>query len=380
MAQPGVDPRDAEEFTIKGELGTSSVPDLLRSIAASGETGVLMTRRGEVTKSVYIQAGRPVYAASDDPDERLGESLLVRGRITARQYVEASRLIGPGRRLGTVLVEMAAIGPEELILAVEAQVREILVDLMTWTYGDYEFAIKEMDPSELLALNIPIENVIMEGIRRSRAWSQVLKGIGDIEAVPVPSGNPEVLKRLELTEEEQEVLSHVNGRSSVEQICEVSYLSNFETCRILWALQLVGAVRRSQAGDAAAAAVRERELELEEIVEKFNQMFGRIYGFLKGRIGDSVDGFMEEALEDVSRQYGTLFAGVDLRSYGRADFEQMLANMADQTPEQRRSVILAGLNELVLILQLAVRTKRGAQEEAVVSGIIKDAFRKLGAA
>ena len=380
MAQPGTDPRDAEEFTIKGELGTSSVPDLLRSIAASGETGVLMARRGEVTKSVYIQQGRPVYAASDDLDERLGESLLVRGRITARQYVEASRQMGPGRRLGAVLVEMEAIEPNELMLAVEAQVREILVDLMTWTHGDYEFAIKEMDPSELLALDIPIENVIMEGIRRSRAWSQVQNGIGDIESVPVPSGNAEVLQRLELTEEEQEVLSHVNGRSSVEQICQVSYLSNFETCRILWALQLVGAVRRTQTGDEAAAQVQERELELEEIVEKFNQMFGRIYGFLKGRIGDSVDGFMEEALEEVSRQYGSLFAGVDLRSYGRADFEQMLANVADQPPEQRRSVMLAGLNELVVIIQLAVRIKRGAQEEAVVSGIIKDALRKLGAA
>jgi hypothetical protein len=58
----------------------------------------------------------------------------------------------------------------------------------------------------------------------------------------------------------------------------------------------------------------------------------------------------------------------------------MLANVADQTPEQRRSLMLAGLNELVLVIQLAVRVKRGVQEEAVVSGIIKDAFRKLGAA
>ena len=371
---------DAEALTIKGELGTSSVPDLLRSIAASGETGVLIARRGEVTKSVYVQAGRPVYAASSDPDERLGENLLVRGVITARQYVDASRQIGPGRRVGAVLVEMQAIEPNELILAVESQVKEILVDLMTWTDGDYEFAIKEMDPSEVITLNIPIESLIMEGIRRSRSWSQVLKGIGDIESVPAPVGDSERIHKLELTEEEQEVLSHVNGHTSVEQICQVSYLSNFETCRILWALSVVGAVRRSQAADSAAAEVRERELDLEEIVEKFNQMFGRIHGFLKGRIGDSVDHFMDEALEEVSRQYGALFAGVDLKDYGRADYEQMLANVADQTPEQRRSLMLAGLNELVLVIQLAVRVKRGAQEEAVVSGIIKDAFRRLGAA
>ena len=30
--------------------------------------------------------------------------LIMRGRITARQFVEASRMIRPGRRLGAILV------------------------------------------------------------------------------------------------------------------------------------------------------------------------------------------------------------------------------------------------------------------------------------
>src|SRR5438067_1476149 len=80
-------------------------------------------------------------------------------------------------------------------------------------------------------------NLILEGIRRSRSFSQVIRGIGDIDAVLVPTGTTEVLYKLELTAEEQEILSHVNGRATVEQICDVSYLSNFETCRILWALK-----------------------------------------------------------------------------------------------------------------------------------------------
>ena len=87
---------------------------------------------------------------------------------------------------------------------------------------------------------------------------------------------------------------------------------------------------------------------------------------------------MDLCLDDVSRQYGTLFAGVDLKHYGRADYEQMLANVADLPAEQRKSVMVAALNELVFVIQLSVRTRHGAQEEAVVSGIIKDGFRRLG--
>jgi hypothetical protein len=42
--------------------------------------------------------------------------------------------------------------------------------------------------------------------------------------------------------------------------------------------------------------------------------------------------------------------------------------------------MVAGLNELVFVIQLAIRMNHGAQEEAVISGIIKDGFRRLGAA
>jgi hypothetical protein len=234
----------------------------------------------------------------------------------------------------------------------------------------------------MVTLNISTENLILEGIRRSRSWSRISRGIGDIENIYFPSGQTEILYKLDLTSEEQEVLAHVNGRASVEQICDVSYLSNYETCRTLWALYVLGVIRRGQSADAAAIGEgvleRERELDLEDIVEKFNQMFSRIYAFLKGRLGDSIDGFMDTCLEDVSRQYGTLFDGVDLKHYGRADFEQMLANVADLPADQRKSLMVAALNELVFVIQLAVRTRHGLQEEAVVSGIIKDGFRKLG--
>jgi hypothetical protein len=239
--------------------------------------------------------------------------------------------------------------------------------------------MKDLDQGRLVPLNMSMENLILDGIRRSRSWSQILKGLGDIDAIYMPTGNTEVLYRLELSEEEQEVLAHVNGNSTVEQICQVSYLPNFETCKILWALQVLGVIRRGSGGEAEATVRAEREgaLDLEDIVEKFNQMFGRVYGFLRGRINDEVDAFMEGVLEQVSREYGVLFAGVDLKQYGRADFDQMLANVADLPADQRRSLMIAGLNEMAAIIQLAVRTKRGAQEEAVVSGIIKDGLRRV---
>jgi Domain of unknown function (DUF4388) len=373
---------DADEaLTLKGRIEDSSVPELMRSILSSGETGVFTFRNGDVTKSVFMHMGRVVYARSSDIDERLGESLLARGKITMRHYLEASQLIRPGRRLGTILVEMGALGAEDLLPAIEAHVREILLDVFVWTRGEYELVMNEPSLDDILTLNISIENLILEGIRRTNAWSRIFRGIGGLEAVPVPTGNTDVLYKLSLTDDEQEILAHVNGRSQVEQICQVSYLSNFETCRILWALQVLGVIRREQAGAEAIAGearAREGELDTEAVVEKFNQMLNRIYVFLKGRNGDEVDDYMAAALERVTARYEALFYGIDLRQYGRADYDQMLANVADLPADDRKELMTTGLRELVAAIQALVREHQGVEEAAVVSGIIKDGYRRLG--
>jgi len=379
MAEPG----DDEGLILRGGIEETSVPELLKSVLGSGETGVLTFRKGDVTKSVYLHMGRVVYARSSDPNERLGEDLLLRGKISVRQYLEASRLIAPGRRLGTILVELEALEPEDLVGSIEHHVRQILLDVFTWTHGEYELLMKEPGAEDVVALNFSTEGLILEGIRRTRAWSRIWRGVGgDLESTPVPTGNNEALLRVELTEDEQEVLSHVNGRATVEQICQVSYLSNLETCRVLWALTLLGVVRPGKPDDSVAheegRAQREQELDLESIVERFNQMLSRIYSFIQGRAGAGADELMDEALAQITAQYELLFYGIDLKQYGRADYDQLLANVADLPPEERRRLMLAGLNELVASIQLSVRQRLGPQEIAVVSGIIKDAYRRLG--
>jgi hypothetical protein len=384
MAESGSGSLDDQGLTLRGSLEDTSVPELLKSVLGSGENGILSFRKADVTKSVHLHMGRIVYARSTNPDERMGEDLLQRGKITVRQYLDASRLIGPGRRLGKILIELEAIEPEDLLASIEHHVREIVLELFTWTTGEYELTMTEPGKDDV-ALNLPTEPLILEGMRRMRSWRAVFRGIGgDLDSVPMPTGSQEALLKIELSEEEQELVAHVNGRASIDQICQVSYLSNFETCRLLWAMMVLGVLRRGQPDEQAArdedVAQREQELDLESIVERFNQMLNRIHSFLQGRVGNEVDVFMDEALARCAGQYEALFYGIDLKQYGRADYDQLLANVADLPPEERRRLMLAGLNELVTSIQLGVRERLGAQEIAVVSGIIKEAYRRLGVA
>ncbi len=94
---------------------------------------------------------------------------------------------------------------------------------------------------------------------------------------------------------------------------------------------------------------------------------------------EEVEAFLAEAVQRASASYPALFYGMDLKQYGRADYDEMLVNVADLPAEERRSLMLTGLSELVAAIQLGVRERYGAQEAALLAGIIRDGFRKLGA-
>ena len=122
-----------------------------------------------------------------------------------------------------------------------------------------------------------------------------------------------------------------------------------------------------------------QQLDLEGIVELFNDLLEKVYMYLKGQMGDEVDPFMDRVLDELSRQYGALFEGADLKYHGRADYEQLVTNVAALPVDERKNLIVTGLNELVFVLQLTVRSERGVEDAAAVSVIIKKGFEKLGA-
>jgi hypothetical protein len=99
-----------------------------------------------VGKSITVQEGRMVFAASSSADDRLGELLLRRRRLTLQQFVDASKAIGAGKRLGTVLVEQGVLTPAELVEAVVEHAREIVYSTFLLTEGHYR--LQEGSPSE----------------------------------------------------------------------------------------------------------------------------------------------------------------------------------------------------------------------------------------
>src|SRR5262249_26325525 len=225
-------------------------------------TGVLRLSQAGVTKTVVVQEGRMVFASSSSPDDRLGELMLRRGRLSLKQFVTASGAVVPGKRLGTVLVEQGILAAKDPARSVVEHTQEIIYGAFLWTEGQYKLE-EGGESKEAIKLNISTPDLILEGIRRIDTWSRIDRAVGGLGARYNRVADYEArLKNVSLAAEKLAILPDLTQPRTVEQICEASELPDFEVCRTLWAYRVVGVVVRLDAPATGRIVVEDDGLGL----------------------------------------------------------------------------------------------------------------------
>lgn len=237
----------------EGSLAARDLADLALELYERRFSGLLILSNGGVGKNLILQDGRMVFASSTSADDRLGELLLRRGRISLRQYVAAGAALSPGKRLGAVLVEQGVLNPKDLVKTVVEQVQEIIYGAFQWTEGHYRLH-EGATSAESITLNISTPDIILEGIRRIEAWSRIERAVGGPDARYERAPDYEAaLGAMNLSFEKLALLTSLNGTRTVEALCEESTLPDFEVCRTLWAFRVLGLVRHVDAAERSQA-------------------------------------------------------------------------------------------------------------------------------
>lgn len=230
----------------EGILSNATFPSLMYSILSHRETGVLTLTGETAAKSVYIQAGRPVFATSTDRTDRLGQVLFRAGKVSLEGLVDSLEVsINSGKRLGTVLVENGQIEPHDLVEGVQSQIRNIVCGLFRWTRGRYRYQPGPLPSDEVITLKLNAAAIILAGVRQIESWERVWETVGGMEArYKTSAESAELARELELSLDEWTLLSHCERPLPLREICKLSTLKDFEICRLLWALLILGVVIR----------------------------------------------------------------------------------------------------------------------------------------
>jgi Domain of unknown function (DUF4388) len=367
-----------EDLTIRGSLEESAIPELLRSVCKNKESGVLTCYIREHKKSVFIEKGQMVFATSSSMDDWLGEFLLRSGRLTVRGFLDATKFVRPGKRLGAILCDNGVISPDDLVDGVRDQVRSIIISLFDVVKGTYELVLKAVDTQEMILLNSTPEEIIFAGTKTVTSWMRISKGISSFTSVLVPAADSDkVLLNLSLDSEESHLFSLCEKRQfKVEDICGMSYVSNFDTCRILWAFLMIGALEIQESAELGEVpryvpSSADLEADLNDLVEGYNDIYSHIYEYSQQKIGDDADGLAQRAIIQVQGTMPNVTKNLKLDPYGRLDFDVILRNLSPIPETGRLELVSAALEEIVYAMLSEVGALFGSEDQTVLAEDVK---------
>lgn len=266
-------------MSLTGNLRTMSLPDILQWIALGRKTGTLHLERRAVRKQLAFNVGSIFSSWSNDPRESLGQFLISHRFISEEQLFRA--LLSQekeGRLVGSILVDSGMLSEDDLRRALRAKAEETIYDLFHWEEGDFEFKEDELPAKVHVHLDLEVQGVVLEGIRRVDEWARIRKAFPTMRTTFTVSDAV-----AEADELDRKALALAGAGKTMAEIALDMHRTDFDTAAHFFDLRARDLVAIAEApvavvlddpvaaiaGLLAAAEARLREKRLDEALKAY---------------------------------------------------------------------------------------------------------------
>ncbi|WP_428264600.1 DUF4388 domain-containing protein [Haliangium sp.] len=244
--------------------GRSDAAMLVQRMYRERLTGRLCFRRQEIDKSVVFVHGRPVFATSNQAEDRLAAGLARAGKITPAQ-AEASyeRARSSGKRMGEVLVEMGFLKRRELLPAVRHHLEELVYSLFAWDQGEFEIELGDFAAGERIRLDRHPAAIVLEGVRRKyhgAALAAIVAPPDSVIDIIDDAQRATIMSVAELSPAERAVMLAFDGRRDLASIVDDSGLGRLGVYQLAYGLVALDAARVRSPGERLPVAAGEDEV------------------------------------------------------------------------------------------------------------------------
>ena len=140
----------------------SSIMQMLHLTQATGELCILADNNNA---SVFIERGNVTFAVIADRPMKLGQSLLKDKLVSTTTLNRILKKKKEGKRLGESLVEEGIISDDELLKALEGQIKEVIYEIVRWRRGTFYFENGKRAQQDI-TINVPPDHLMLEGLKR----------------------------------------------------------------------------------------------------------------------------------------------------------------------------------------------------------------------
>lgn len=163
-------------MSLKGNIKTMPLSDLLRLIGSRKSTGTFELSRGTAWKRLYFEKGTVISAGSSDPSEYLGHFLISENKITEEQLTQALDVQKKTRvMIGKILVMIGALTEADLLRLLEVKCLETLMSMFLWDEAEFEFFENQLPAVRMIPAALDVEPLVQEGVRRHAEWREISK-------------------------------------------------------------------------------------------------------------------------------------------------------------------------------------------------------------
>ena len=220
--------RDAEDgalVRLAGEIsGPGALCDVLALLAQTGWRGELNVQVGELSRSIFVDAGNVVGARTNVEDEHLGRILFRFGVIDEAVYERVMARVRAGERFGEAAVEMGVLSREQAYSYLGKQVEEVVYALMSVADGMFCFLDGFDDADLAFRHHATLNGLLFEGVTRMDEMRYFAQRIPSSAYVPERALG-------EGPTEARRVWAAIDGQRSVLALSRLLNLGEFETTK-----------------------------------------------------------------------------------------------------------------------------------------------------
>ena len=195
---------------------------LLLALFEQGTTGVLYLKREDVLKVLYLSRGKLIWAISNSDEDKLENILLSKNLVDPAVIKKVKRASRVSDSIGKLLVEKGLITLEELIDSSKQQLRRIILSILKWTDGSFQY-VEGAPPERLLSLDLNITDFIIDYIVEEVDFHAVWKEIGSLQIEFIKNPDDTKLVKYLLSDKQRELLNSFDGENKLESILSRHY-------------------------------------------------------------------------------------------------------------------------------------------------------------
>ena len=200
---------------LEGSLKSFNLLEILQFLSIGKLTGTLTLSKGLKEIVLFVRTGKVVYSSQMTMGEKICRALIEKELIQRSRFENILLRENPEREFSVLVKSLIDENKlDKMILEdlVKLFIEDLVWEILLWDGGNFKFNHGPVELNPVLAVEVDIESLCIEGSRRLEDCKKFLAVIPTIDLVPtLKQVSPKIIDSLRQMTYEWKVLSLING-------------------------------------------------------------------------------------------------------------------------------------------------------------------------